>query len=74
MSAAQQLATFEMLPLTSITESPLNPRRTFSAEAHAELTASVRERGVLEPLLVRPQGDGYEVVAGARRLRAGVRP
>lgn len=73
MSAAQQLATFQMLPLDSIAESPLNPRRSFSPEAHAELTASVRERGVLEPLLVRPLAAGkHEVVAGARRLRAAI--
>lgn len=73
MSAAQQLATFKTIAVTDITESPLNPRRTFSAEAHAKLTDSVRQLGVLEPILVRIAGrDGFEVVAGARRLRAAI--
>lgn len=48
-----------------------NPRRTFDAEALAELTESVRQYGILEPLVVRPAaGGGFELVAGERRLRA----
>jgi ParB family chromosome partitioning protein len=47
-----------------------NPRKRFDEAALAELAASVRQVGVLQPLLVRPQGDGYELVAGERRLRA----
>ncbi|MEP0873511.1 ParB/RepB/Spo0J family partition protein [Trichocoleus desertorum AS-A10] len=47
------------------------PRRYFDAEKMAQLIASVREHGVLEPVLVRPSGDGnYELIAGERRLRA----
>lgn len=47
------------------------PRRYFSLEKLAHLTTSIKENGVLEPLLVRPKEDGrYEVVAGERRLRA----
>lgn len=47
------------------------PRKYFSSEKMEQLTASIREKGVLEPILVRPKGDGrYEVVAGERRLRA----
>jgi ParB family chromosome partitioning protein len=42
----------------------------FAEEALADLTASVREHGILQPLLVRPAGDGYELIAGERRLRA----
>lgn len=73
MSAAQQLATFQMIAVSSLTESPLNPRRSFDEEKLAELTESVREKGVLEPLLVRPlgvTGEAFEVAAGARRFRA----
>lgn len=62
--------TFQVVPLDQLRESPFNPRRTFEESALAELTASVREQGILVPLLVRPAGKGYEVVAGARRLRA----
>lgn len=62
--------TFAQLSPAVIDESPLNPRRDFDAKALAELASSIAERGVLEPLLVRPVGDRYEVIAGARRLRA----
>jgi ParB family chromosome partitioning protein len=48
----------------------LQPRRTFSPEALEELVASIREKGVLQPVLVRPTPDGYELVAGERRFRA----
>src|SRR5690606_41470354 len=44
--------------------------RRLDEAAVAELTASGTERGLLQPILVRPVGDGYEVVAGERRLRA----
>jgi ParB family transcriptional regulator, chromosome partitioning protein len=47
------------------------PRRYFDPERMAQLVASVKEHGILEPILVRPLGDGnYELVAGERRLRA----
>jgi len=48
----------------------LQPRRTFPPEALEELVASIREKGVLQPVLVRPTPDGYELVAGERRFRA----
>jgi ParB family chromosome partitioning protein len=46
------------------------PRRYFDPEKQAQLVKSVKEHGVLEPLLVRPSGSGYELVAGERRYRA----
>ena len=46
------------------------PRRRFAEEDMAELTASIRTQGVIQPLLVRKDGDTYELVAGERRLRA----
>jgi len=46
------------------------PRLTFSQDALDELKTSIREKGILQPILVRPKGEGYEVVAGERRLRA----
>lgn len=52
---------------------PLNPRRRMDPEALAELRASVKERGVLTPLLVRPhEKNGLEVLCGSRRLRAAL--
>lgn len=58
------------LPLSAIRPNPAQPRRRFSEEALEELAASIREKGLLQPLLVRPKGDGYELVAGERRFRA----
>lgn len=59
------------IPVSEIKFSLRQPRRYFSPEKMEQLTASVIEKGILEPLLVRPKNDGcYEVVAGERRLRA----
>ncbi|WP_038055025.1 ParB/RepB/Spo0J family partition protein [Thermus amyloliquefaciens] len=58
------------LPLSAIRPNPHQPRRRFSQEGLEELAASIREKGLLQPLLVRPKGEGYELVAGERRLRA----
>lgn len=58
------------LPLTAIRTNPQQPRRRFSQESLEELAASIREKGLLQPLLVRPKGEGYELVAGERRYRA----
>ncbi len=55
------------LPLSVLSPSP-QPRRRF--EKLEELAASIRERGILQPLLVRPAGDGYTIIAGERRYRA----
>lgn len=46
------------------------PRKTFKAEDLAELTDSIKQNGILQPLLVRKQGDHYEIVAGERRYQA----
>ena len=63
-----------VLPLEAIRANPDQPRRTFSDEALAELADSIREQGLLQPVLVRPvSGRGpasYEIVAGERRWRA----
>jgi ParB family chromosome partitioning protein len=62
-----------MVPVASLKPSRFNPRRAFS-EAHLEeLAASIRERGLVQPLVVRPAnggGETYEIVAGERRWRA----
>jgi ParB family transcriptional regulator, chromosome partitioning protein len=58
------------VPLEQIRAGSLQPRRTFPPDALSELVASVREKGVLQPVLLRPTADGYELVAGERRFRA----
>lgn len=58
------------IPVASLRKSPWQPRHQFDQDALVELAQSVRERGVLQPLLVRRSGAGYELIAGERRLRA----
>lgn len=57
-------------PVDRIDAAPDQPRRRFNDEALAELAASIRESGVLQPLLVSRDGDRYRLIAGERRLRA----
>ncbi|ACT57706.1 ParB/RepB/Spo0J family partition protein [Hirschia baltica] len=65
------------IPIKSITGNPNQPRQTFKEEDLAELEASIRIKGVIQPILVRPdpnKGDGkYQIVAGERRWRAATR-
>ena len=58
------------LPVTLLTPGSGQPRRAFDPLKLEQLTISIRERGVLQPLLVRPVGENYEIVAGERRWRA----
>jgi len=61
------------LPLDSISLTGWNPRREFDEDSMEELKASIEEKGVLQPVLVRPDGDGaYQLVAGERRYRASL--
>ena len=63
-------AKIETLPLREIEPDPDQPRKTFDEEALGELAASIAEHGLLQPIAVRKREDGYELVAGERRLRA----
>ncbi|MGH9468686.1 MAG: ParB/RepB/Spo0J family partition protein [Terriglobales bacterium] len=58
------------LPIEQIQPNPLQPRRHFDPVELDELAASIRAHGVLQPVLVRPSGSGFELIAGERRLRA----
>jgi|SRR5579871_112872 len=60
------------IPIAFLKPNPLQPRRTFDAEELKGLAASIAEKGVLQPILVRPTGtpDSYEIIAGERRWRA----
>lgn len=55
------------IPLKQLVESKLNPRKTFAGMD--DLTASIKEQGILVPLIVRESKDGFEILAGARRFR-----
>jgi ParB family chromosome partitioning protein len=58
------------IPLERINENPYQPRKTFDLEELASLRDSIREFGVLQPIVVRNVGEGYQLIAGERRLRA----
>ena len=59
--------------LDQISANPFQPRKTFSEEGLAELTASIREYGIIQPLVLRKADNGYEIIAGERRFRAATR-
>ena len=61
---------FEELPTTAIRPNTRQPRRSFPEAGIKELAASIREVGILQPLVVRSTADGFELIAGERRLRA----
>lgn len=58
------------VPIEQVQPNADQPRRRFDKDALTDLSASIREKGVLQPLLVREKGDGFEIVAGERRWRA----
>jgi ParB family chromosome partitioning protein len=69
--ANKRAAIIRTVPLDHITPNPEQPRLAFDQTSLDELTASVREHGVLQPILVRPLGAGrYQLIAGERRWRA----
>jgi ParB family transcriptional regulator, chromosome partitioning protein len=68
MSAPE--ASASSLPIDRIANNPYQPRKQFDAEELAALSASIKTHGVLQPLVVRSVGDGYQLIAGERRLRA----
>ncbi|HJX73305.1 MAG TPA: ParB/RepB/Spo0J family partition protein [Candidatus Deferrimicrobiaceae bacterium] len=61
---------FLRIPVSEIRGSGQQPRRSFAPEELRDLVESIREKGVLQPVIVRPTAAGYELVAGERRLRA----
>jgi ParB family chromosome partitioning protein len=69
-TSVQTLSEYRDLPLDWLVVSPTNPRKTFDEVAMQELAASIRENGVLQPLLVRPRAErSFEIVFGERRYR-----
>ena len=66
----KKVSSEQVLPLAKIVANPDQPRRTFDEKALKELAASIKEYGVLQPILVVPKGERYIIVAGERRYRA----
>ena len=60
------------IPITKVAANPFQPRKTFSEEGLRELSTSIREFGVIQPLIVRQMEEGFELIAGERRLRASL--
>lgn len=63
----------QAIDISSITPHPNQPRRHFDETALQELADSIARRGVIQPIVVRPHGSGYQIVAGERRWRAAQR-
>jgi ParB family chromosome partitioning protein len=66
----QDSSAFQFLAIDTIHESTTNPRQTFEQSKLEELAESIRQHGLIQPITVRPNSDGFEIVAGARRFRA----
>ncbi len=61
------------IALSLIDPNPDQPRRAFDPQAIEELAASIRQVGLLQPILVEPAGERYRIIAGERRFRAGMK-
>lgn len=68
--AAPDDSAVQLLPIGRVAPHPDQPRRHFDEEALGELAQSIAARGVIQPIVVRPLGTGYQIVAGERRWRA----
>ena len=66
----QNSSEFQYIAVDTIHESATNPRRTFDECKLGELAESIRTNGLIQPITVRPNAQGFEIVAGARRFRA----
>lgn len=69
-SATDQGAVYAEIPVDALQANPRQPRTVFDEESLAELTFSITEIGLLQPVVVRRTAEGYELIAGERRLRA----
>ena len=63
---------FTLLPLESIVTNPNQPRKNFEKNALSELASSIKKKGVITPITVRPNNNGYMIVAGERRYRSSL--
>jgi ParB family chromosome partitioning protein len=76
LAAATRSRGQQKIPIEFLRPNPRNPRRNFGEESLDELAASIKEKGIIQPLLARPLAgiaDAYEIIAGERRWRAAQR-
>ena len=66
----EEIKNTQEVPVAEIEINPFQPRRTFEPESLKELSESIKIHGVIQPLLVRRINEGYQLIAGERRLRA----
>ena len=73
-AVVQDIRSLRHVPVELLHPNPHNPRKTFNEEELESLAKSLKDKGLLQPLVVRPRGDGsFEIVAGERRWRASQR-
>src|SRR5271170_2107358 len=68
----QESSAFQYIAIDQIDESTTNPRRTFDEAKLQELAESIRQHGLIQPIVVRPKNNRFEIVAGARRYRGSL--
>lgn len=66
----EQVSQLKELPITLVSPDPDQPRRSFEEKALEDLANSIKQHGILQPIVVVPSGDNYQIVAGERRYRA----
>jgi ParB family transcriptional regulator, chromosome partitioning protein len=71
--SAAQAQGLRLLPIDLLVANPKNPRRIFAEDDIESLAKSLKDKGLLQPIMVRARGDQYEIVAGERRWRAAQR-
>jgi len=72
-AAGEAIASVSEVDIDTVRPNPRQPREHFDDEALESMAASLRDRGMLQPLIVRREGDGYQLIAGERRWRAAQR-
>ncbi|MDD4907799.1 MAG: ParB/RepB/Spo0J family partition protein [Candidatus Omnitrophica bacterium] len=70
LEAGEHTEKIVFLGVDQVQPNPFQPRKEFDSESLEELTQSIREKGIIQPILVRRRGDIYELIAGERRFRA----
>src|SRR5258706_16280611 len=68
----RQRTVLTLVPLSAVVPNPDQPRKHFAEDALADLAASIKARGLLQPVVVRRTADGYRLLAGERRFRAAL--
>lgn len=72
-AAPARIGADSQVPIEHVAPNPRNPRRSFGEAELADLAQSIREHGIVQPVVVRPAGGLYEIIAGERRWRAAQR-